>query len=688
MEICNMKPIICSINSLLVLIFCTCTVNAEELSFQQLQSLLLSGNKNKTVDSLTRYIQNNPDSLKAYVVLAKTLYIMGDQLRGVGGQDNRSKAEGILHVALQRNPGNISLLYLISNMYIEIRLFKEEIKYLEMIFEIDPSNEDVIDQLIKYYIYERMIDKVKTMATFMEKAIQNNPNNRYNYFNLGRLEIELGNPDQAIEVLKKGVELNPTDPAFHRLLSEAYLWNEQGKECTIEYYRWLELEKDMFVLDTEYELTKLSMDSKDVQIFEKTPDQGKKEFLIKYWRINDSYPITVQNERLIEFMRRVTYAKTFYHSYNNQFGFMDIGKAIIRWGTRSFNEIPEKENVLSQEKVTKTEYKYRPHEKGIDSRLRYLPLAKYDSLTYTFFSKKYLLRPGEPNYIPPPSEPSYKVKLEIDKLEFDTRTTQFRGDSGKTRIEVAFGLPLKQLKPKSDKQSSNTYTFETDLIVHDSLVNINVRTHGTQQFKPKPKVNYSRINFTNDEKHDILPGDYKLSFQIIEKSNIKGDFITEPIRVRDFSVTDLMISDVKFSEKIDFLGIDAKTGLERLYIMPYPFSMVKQSSPLYIYFEVYNLFLEPGSGSKYAISLKAAKQDKEGNFITQPFRALGKIFFRGTPKTIETINERMGDKQTALEYLELDVSGLETGRTRLIVTVEDKLSHKKAENSVEFELKK
>lgn len=269
-----------------------------------------------------------------------------------------------------------------------------------------------------------------------------------------------------------------------------------------------------------------------------------------------------------------------------------------------------------------------------------------------------------------------------------TRTTQFRGSSGKTRIEIAFGLPLKQLKPKSDKQSLNAFTFETDLIVHDSLANSNVRTHGTQQFKPKPRVNYSLKNFVNDEKHDILPGDYKLSFQIIEVSNNKGDFITEPIRVRDFSGTDLMISDVKFSQKIDFLGIDEKTGLEKLYVMPYPFSMVKKSSPLFIYFEVYNLFLEPGSDSKYIVSFKATKQDKEGNFITQPFRALGKIFSRGKPKTIETINERAGDKQTALEYLELDLSGLETGGTQLIVTVEDKLSHQKAESSVEFELNK
>lgn len=675
-----MKILICIVCVSVFLMYNSLSLKAENLPLKEVEQLLQSGNANEAVNLLNKYIWNNPDSMQAYIILAKTLI-------SIGTPNDRTKAEKVLETGLRKNPKNIKMLYLIADMYHEKELYEEAIKYGERIFNIQPDNKDIIDRLVNYYINQRDLEKVRKMDSFMKNAIQKNPHDAFNYLTLGKLEIETGHADKAIEILKKGIELNQDYPALHRMLSEAYLWNEQGLECTNEYYRWLELENDPIVLPREYELTQLSMNSRDAKIFENIPYRDKPQFLIKFWRINDPYPITIQSERLIEFLRRVTFVMTFYHTYKNKPGFYDVEKAIIQRGTQSVHETPVKENVFSKEKVAKTVYKYRPGREGIDPRLKYLPLAKYDPSIYKVFSNLRPLQQGELNYSPLLSEPSYEVKLVVDNLEFATWTTQFRGDNGKTKVEVAFGFPLNQLQPKSGKDSSSNYTFETDLIVHDSLAHRNLRTHGMQEFEAKPNANYSRVNFVNDEKHDIQPGDYKLTFQVIELSNNKGGFKTEPIRVRNFSGTALMISDVKFSQKIDFLGMDEKTGLEQLYVMPYPFPYVKQNTPLYIYFEVYNLFLEPGSGSKYTISFKAAKQDKEGNFITQPFRALGRIFSRGKPKIIETVNQRSGSNRTSLEYLELDLSGLETGQTRMIVTAEDELANKKVESSVEFELK-
>ena len=105
-------------------------------------------------------------------------------------------------------------------------------------------------------------------------------------------------------------------------------------------------------------------------------------------------------------------------------------------------------------------------------------------------------------------------------------------------------------------------------------------------------MNVNRLNYINAEKYDIPSGDYKLAFQSVgnsraksslprvEKSLLKGDYIVETIRIKDYTGPDLMISDLIFSREINILDIDEKTNLENLFVKPYPFANIDQKKQL------------------------------------------------------------------------------------------------------------
>ena len=147
-----------------------------------------------------------------------------------------------------------------------------------------------------------------------------------------------------------------------------------------------------------------------------------------------------------------------------------------------------------------------------------------------------------------------------------------------------------------------------------------------------------------------------------------------------------MLSDIELTPKIRTMGFDENTGQEKLWIMPYPYNYVSRQAPAFIYFEIYNLSLNPDLESNFEISLQLERRTKADEYVTEMVRSFGRIFNGGKPQRIESVYSRQGNDQTAREYIEFDLSGQRTGNTRLTVTVKDLQSGAETRNSVEFEL--
>ncbi|MCL5019692.1 MAG: GWxTD domain-containing protein [Patescibacteria group bacterium] len=285
-------------------------------------------------------------------------------------------------------------------------------------------------------------------------------------------------------------------------------------------------------------------------------------------------------------------------------------------------------------------------------------------------------------------QPRFEVKLDIPQIKFDVRPVQFRGDSGKTRIEVLYGLKLDQLKPLAKNDSLFSFTFRNDVVFFDSSRQrvLHRQSRLTQNYRLKTDL--TKITFTGETMGEIFPGKYEMGFQLLEASNKKGDFSKENVLVRDFLGKNLMISDLKLSPKIQLLGIDEKTGNEKLWVMPYPYAKASRRNLIFVYFEIYNLTLTPDQKSQYEISLKIEKEGKKGEYAVELLRSFGNIFTGGKPRKIETAYQRQGNDQTALEYIALDFSALNPGHSRLTVSVTDLNAGKNVDNNIEFDMEK
>ncbi|MCL5019229.1 MAG: GWxTD domain-containing protein, partial [Patescibacteria group bacterium] len=639
--------------------------------------------------------------------------------------------------ALRIKPNTEKVLEFLAQIKERQGMSSDAAKLRERTIKKNPAETKNIFELLQFYIVEGNKEKIRELQPKIEEAVKKNPKEMINYLTLGQLQLSQNHLDTAITVLNKGLKLDSTNGALHKSLSEAYVRNGQGDAFTEEYYIWLEIEKDPKVLDREYAIAELCMSDSEVAVFKQISFQEKPSYLIRYWRERDPYPVTIQNERLIEHFRRILYSERSYRTAQGNLGFDDRGKVYVRWGEPDgrftdpvpgmsgefliraneswyypsyginmgfdfvniggyYQEVPSlidafvgnahySSSQAMQEEGTLVAlqqlYQQREHLGGIYHRLATEPDKQMFHFDVTAI-------PTGAKSTKRSHVPRFEFKLSVPKLEFIYRTAQFRGDSGKTLLEFAYGVPIKQLEQDTKNDTLSFFTFQTDFVLMDTLSRRNLHIMGEQKFVRKPGIDYADIYYLNAEKNQIFPSPYKMSFQILEANGKKADYCTEPIRVRDYRSDTLMISDLKFSQDIHSMGFDSTTGTEKLSMLPYPFSFVHRNKSIFLYFEVYNLSIEPGTGSKYRISLKAAHERQKGDYLTLPIRSIGRIFIKGKPQIIESMYERDNRSIDSNEYIELDLSGFEQGNTRLTVTVIDLVKLKKVENSIDFNLKK
>lgn len=690
-------------------------------SFTEIQKTVRTGRLDVAVNMLNKYIRQNPDSIKAYLLLGRVHL-------AIGGPNNKTAAEKAFLEGLRHDPNNVDLLKRLASVKENQQMVELSTHWLEKAIKIDPNDQQMIDKLLESYIQAGAKKKVEKLRSLVDEALKKNPDSSQSYLTKGKMEITLNQADKAIPLLEKGLELDPKNPDIIRQLSDAYLWTGNGDKFQEYYFRWLATENDFSTLSKEYEIATLAMADDEIIKFNKVSFSEKGKYLINYWRGQDPYPVTFPNERLIEHIWRVMYSRVAFHTIEGNLSFDDRGKVFIRWGQPDehfsdpsmeligdgighgikqsneswyypsiglfmafdfvsyggyYHEVPTLVDAIPGGQglnIAQGLYKQRDFMGGIYTQIANRTGESFQSDLLSFRNDIMSARRN--------TKPRYKLALDMPKLEFTYRTAQFRGDSGRTRVELAYGIPLEQLGTLPEEDSTFAYIFENDIVLIDSASRRNLHVKGHQRFLCPTGFDYSRITYLNEEYNAVFPGPYKMTFQLIEMTNKKGDFTSKPLIVRNFSGDSLMTSDLKFSQQIDVSGVDSLTGAEKLSVMPYPFSFVNQKKPINLYFEIYNLLLKPEKGSRYRISLNVARERKKGEYVTMPLQTLGKIFSGGKSQTIETTYEREGNSMTAHERILLDFSGLESGHSRLTVTVEDLNARQSVQSNIEFNLKK
>lgn len=170
---------------------------------------------------------------------------------------------------------------------------------------------------------------------------------------------------------------------------------------------------------------------------------------------------------------------------------------------------------------------------------------------------------------------------------------------------------------------------------------------------------------------------YIISLEAINNDTDKVGIYQLPVTVRDYTGSDLMMSDI-------VPAVEITRGHGRFYkeaaglnVVPNPAPVVDRTKPLFLYFEVYNLTLDGRGRSRYEIRYGIQREKK---------KVLG-LFGGGKAREIHQVTTKEANARTVFESIGLDVRDLKEGGVTIQIEIRDLLNHSETRSEVSLVLR-
>ena len=265
----------------------------------------------------------------------------------------------------------------------------------------------------------------------------------------------------------------------------------------------------------------------------------------------------------------------------------------------------------------------------------------------------------------------YRPGIERDALHFYYDLADFRGEDGKTSVEVYYGVP-----PGKVEIATGQDEF---LIQVQSALALANEGH-TEIFRAAEIFSYQNTTGFDRQKGayipDMLrvqvpPGTYELQVQLKDMASRRVGVYKQTLKIQDYGTDQLRLSGILLASSIGESGTNDRFQKGDLWIEPMPSRAYQENQKVYAYFEIYNLKRDTFGQTRYRIQYRV--RHHPGNpvgvkgIVAAGFRNL---FKRRKPQVSVTY-EQVGSQPTEREYIELDLSKAETGVNVLEVIITD-----------------
>lgn len=187
--------------------------NHDEAEIMQGVSALERKNYKVAVELFEKALKNNPSSLdRIQFHYSKALTAMGETLMA----SSQSEAKISLEKSYKINPKNSQTCFLLGKIFTVLKNNQSALDYYEKAAALDPANPDVYFNMGYSYAVLDDYGKAKEMYS---KVIDFSPSFvDQAYFNLALIEEKTGMKKEAIEHMKKALEINPLNTNAARFL--------------------------------------------------------------------------------------------------------------------------------------------------------------------------------------------------------------------------------------------------------------------------------------------------------------------------------------------------------------------------------------------------------------------------------------------------------------------------------------
>ena len=462
------------------------------------------------------------------------------------------------------------------------------------------------------------------------------------------------------------------------------------------------------------------------KIYEALPDSASRvEWEAKYWRMRNPKPSSIQNPLKEEFEQRFEFA---YNNFRNLIAPMyidDRGKYYIKYGEpddfvesiggginrnyddnltiayytlnlyldfvytpgRGYEEVEDLSEAHKGPHNKKAEWAMSLYKERISLHQMYTVFQRRVRSTNDYFSLVGVMMADRNDYkmSAPPSTSTFSYSQQ--PLNADLRAASFRGEEGKSRLEIYYSFPLEEINFKEGIDYPLESYIDKSIILYDELYLPRQQKHERIQLVASTEDEVKSRTYINQHTEYITPGNYSVAMEFENKDSNRLAVLKAPIYVRDYSSDQLLLSDLQLSPRVIENAQARVLKPNNILVVPYVSNVVSKVNPIYLYFEIYNLLLAPEGMAEYEVEYTIKALHASSDNILNRFAKI--VAFWGKERKSESVvTSFIGSGTSSFEqiYLMLDMANCPTGLTELQIKVKDMTSGQETVNRIEFEL--
>lgn len=486
--------------------------------------------------------------------------------------------------------------------------------------------------------------------------------------------------------------------------------------------------------------------SKEADAYLEAPEQEKEQLWRTYWAARDPDPTTQINERLVEHYRRVIFSRLHFSTGKDpwdrrgeiyvRYGHPDdrqqfilksgenVVNAIFPTGMQAVDMIRETSRQRLDMQVstgapiqdfgefsaragreTKSvafpteSWVYVPfglemfftdqrNSKAFDYPLEVIDLTDQsnnfgttDRLAYSFLNTSRKQAEELIRKVPEAHRHDYGG----EPLTFVYQLASFKGSGDRADVEVAYSLPAAQLGNVEDGLGERTW-----LSGRIALQDMDFNYVQAMPFKMgplrRPASEQDNLQLsTGAFRFSAQPGAYRSAVSLRDSLSQKVGVFTAPLQISDYSTDRMQLSDVKLAASIvptDATGLLVRNGL---FITPHPVRLYSPATPVFIYYEIYNLERDAEGRTGFRTELEIAAREPRRNVVLRFLTALGRMVSqRSDDQTAYVTFEDSGTSPDDFKYTSIETADLDPGTYTMTLTVTDLHSGQRDTKTVDF----
>ena len=609
--------------------------------------------------------------------------------------------------------------------------FEESVKNFIRAISIEPNNLELRYLLADAFIFKNDTESLELAEALLEQITAVNSSYKDALIRLSVVYRNLNKNDKTKKVLNAYLGENKTDPMALFQLSKAALTEENYDEAADYLIMSFNNLGDEQTVSEIYEEMEMLFSDRDRDDFYNSKHKGK--FLKKFWLEKDPDPETEVNERLIEHLKRVSYASKSFITQSTHGAYDDRGRIYIKYGEPDNKYISGGDLRIYSNESWIYYWAIGDYNKGlffdfankggkgyelvkhlgeaviygstINNPDLYMERAWLDENIYGELAFKANAMPGGDmsdfvhNFIfkkedairnAPPE--AYIFHDETQPLFVLTSSASFRGENGKTRQEIYYSFPLKDIKfNKEDEYKKASFD---EFVVLKNIDNKNISKNKKSVALKFDKKQNLKKNSHIDQINIEVPyqeEDYICFLKIESSTDDHLGLIYHEMSNKDYTGRLLMMSDIEFAYSIDPASVRDKFTKNGLDIIPHTGGVINKEENIFIYFEIYNLVLDTKGDGSYKVEYVVRKRNSRGKGKKKIFNVFGR----------EVSNKKAGDKETissswvestknqdTFSWQSIDMSGLSEGLYDLTIKITDLVAKKSISSGYGFILGK